>query len=386
MKTPNARTSHRDVAKKIRESETIAIVLPEFLTLEVAGSAAACARALTAMQKAVTVFGPPLIPERIPSAFGESAGPSEPLREFIISFDLTRSPIKELRYERAANRLNIILSPTGPKIARDDIDFRYGALRYDCVIALGLAAPEAAGMSITRAPELLHEKFVINIDASPANAGYGDQNLIADHDAKETLPELVHDVLAELAGPLGDPNIAGPLLAALASATNEFRLGSTSANAFRIAGELAKVDGALPQAASALAAGTGRESIPEAQLAARAIARSRLDEHDHVFWSLLTRDYFAKTGGTPASLPVVLARLRDTFRSPRTITALTEDPDTGAVTARISFRDPSDADMLAKHAATTSEDDWLRIAEEFPNVPAAEEYITALLRRTHEVQ
>ena len=381
---PSVRTPLRDAAKKIRESQTIAIVLPEFLTLEVAGSAAAFARVLAVMQKAVTVFGPPLIPERIQEAWNGVAGPSEPLREFIISFDLARSPIKELRYERAENRLNIILSPTGPKIARDDIEFRYGALRYDCVIALGLPAPDAACSSISRAPELLHEKFVINIDASPTNSGYGDQNFVADREAKETLPELVHAVLTELAAPLDDPAVAGPLLAALANATNEFRLTRTSANGFRIAGELAKVAGSLPQAAHALAA--GRNNLPEIQLAARAVARSRLDENGQTLWSLLTQDDFLKTGASPASLPFVFARLRDEFRSPPHIIAIAEDPDTKIVTAGISSRDAPGTGAVLKNAATAPDDDWTRLAEEFPSVRAAEEHIAALLRITSRVQ
>lgn len=384
MKPPALRTPRSEVAKKIRESQTIAMVLPELLTLEIAGSAAAFMRALTAMQKTVTVFGPALIPERIQSAFGESAGPSEPLREFIISFDLTRSPIKELRYERAANRLNIILSPTGPKIARDDIEFRYGALRYDCVIALGLPSPDAAGASISRAPELLHEKFVINIDANPQNPGYGDQNLIADENARETLPELVHAVLVELAAPLDDPAIAGPLLGALASATNEFRLGETSANGFRIASELAKIEGALSQASQALAA--TREDVPAIQLAARAIARSRLDESGRGLWSLLTRDDFLKTGASPSSLPAALARLCDAFRAESHIVSLAEDPETGAIVCRISSRDPSGIAAVFGNIAATPENGWMRLVEEFPSVRAAEERIAALLRIGHGVQ
>ena len=384
MKAPNERTLPRDIAKKLRESETIAIVLPEFLTLEVAGVAAAFARALAAASKTVTVFGPALLPERIAGAWDETAGAGEPLREFIISFDLARSPIKELRYERAANRLNIILSPTGPRIARDEIEFRYGALRYDCAVALGLPSPDAAGASIARAPELLYEKFVIVIDADPRNSGYGDQNLVADRNAKETLPELVHAVLTELAAPLDDPLVAGPLLAALAHATNEFRIAETSANGFRIAGELARAEGVLPQAAQILAA--NRESIPEIQLAARAVARSRLDGNGRALWSLLTRDDFAKTGASPASLPRALARLRDAFRSPPYVIAITEDPDTDLIAVQISPREPADITAALRDVAAAPEHGWMRLAESFPSVAAAEERIAALLARPRAVQ
>lgn len=383
MRDVAVRTPQIEIAKKIRASSTIAIVLPELLTLEIAGSAAAFARALAAMQKTVTVFGPPLIPERIRAAFGASDGASEPLREFIISFDLARSPIKELRYERAENRLNIILSPIGPRIARDDIEFRYGALRYDCAIALGVPAPEAAAASIARAPELLHEKFVINIDADPTNAGYGDQNLIADEQSRETLAELVHALLAECKAPLDDPAIAGPLLAALASATNEFRLDAASASAFRIAGELASIAGALPEAAGALAA--NREDLPAIQLASRAVARSRLDENGETLWSLLTREDFLRTGAPASSLPAALARLHDEFRAFRRIVFLAEDLESGAVTARLFFRDPAAAHAL-DDAGATPENGWMRLAETFPSIATAEEHITALLQGNAGVQ
>lgn len=374
--------SERDAAKKLRESSTIAIVLPEFFTLAVAGSATALLRACNAMQKTVTVFGPPLLAERVTDPGRDDREGTEPLREFIISFDLTRSPIKELRYERAENRLNIILSPTGPRIARDDIEFRYGALRYDCVVALGVPSPEAA-THLVHAPELLHEKFVINIDTNPANRRYGDINLIVEGFGSPTLPELVYQLLTDLAAPLRDPTIAGPLLAALANATHEFRLSETSAEGFRIASELMAIPGALPSAAEALAA---KEYLPDIQLAARAIARSRMDTARGVLWSLLLADDFRKTGTSSSSLPETLRRLDAEFRAPERIVAMSEHPDTGAVQAHVLFRDPKDAEAHAGGSFLRSDSAWMLFREQFPSVTAAEERIAALLPPRGAVQ
>ena len=110
--TTELKTALAGAVARIRECTAIAIVLPEALALDVLGSAVALAGGLRHLGKSVSVFGPPRLPASRAMSWQTIDEDSEPLREFIISFDLARSPIKELKYERDSNRLNIILSPT----------------------------------------------------------------------------------------------------------------------------------------------------------------------------------------------------------------------------------------------------------------------------------
>ena len=93
----NGRTvSAAEAAKRIAQSQTLAVVLPESPGVDVIGAAAALISGLRSLGKIVSVFAPPANGSIGPwTAF---AADEEPLREFIISFDLTRSPIQEFNY------------------------------------------------------------------------------------------------------------------------------------------------------------------------------------------------------------------------------------------------------------------------------------------------
>lgn len=322
--------------RRIREAGAIALVLADAPGLDAIGSAVALEHGLQKIGKAVSVFASTperdaLLPTRALAAIG--AWTSEPLREFIISFDLTRSPIRELKYERDENRMNIILAPTGSSIRREDVEFRAGALRYDLAITLGVGRIEAANANLARTPELLYEKPVINIDAAPANTAYGEVNLLASTDGsngKTTIPEFTYRILTGLAAFPEDVQTATLLLAGLAAATGNLRLGQASSGAFRMAGELIE-RGADPEAARRY--GGAARPLAEEQLFARAIARTREERAAGTFWSVLTPDDFEKTGTTGEAAAGLLERVADLLPSARRWVLLWQDASSPEVTA-----------------------------------------------------
>ena len=303
--------------------------------------------------------------------WGELGADGEVLREFILSFDLTRSPIRELKYERGENRLDIILSPTG-RIRREDVEFRWGDLRYELVIAVGAPSPEALAPSIRRAPELMHEKPVLNIDANPANARYGELNLVPDDAAEAepaTLAELTHNLLEAMNVPADDPERVSALFAALAAATGAFRPERTGARAFRLAGEL-RSRGADPAAFRRLAASSPAPGL--AQLVGRALARSRHEPTSNFLWTFLTGEDFIKTGMDAQALPTVLEHVRLAVPHLSGYALIGQDPS-GAVRAILA--PPSDPAEKSQPLTQT-----------FPSFTAAEEHIRRLLRQGNGVK
>lgn len=282
------RTAPLEAAReRIGKSAAIAVVLPDAPGLPIIGSAVALASGLRAIGKTVSVFAPPTLPS--PWLASSAAGAEDdPLREFVISFDLTRSPVKELRYERAKERLDIILSPTAGRIRREDVEFRYGALNYDLVLTLGVERPEAASASLRKAPELLLSKPILNIDANPRNTGYGEVNLITEY----TLPEAAHELLSLLGVP-SDAERASALLSALAAATANFKPPRASSSAFLLAGKL------LGEGGEVVPLVPPQRSLASAQLAARAMLRTRIDDERRALVALLTPDDFSKTAALP---------------------------------------------------------------------------------------
>lgn len=326
-----------EAISRIAKASAVAVVLPEQPPLHVIAAASALVSGLRAAGKAVSAFAPPidLMPgnARAPAPWAEFATDSEPLREFIISFDLTRSPIRELKYERGENRLDIILSPTGP-VRREDVEFRLGALRYDLVLAIGVPSPEAANASIRSAPELFHERPVLNIDAAPENRRWGDINLTPHPDDAEpsTLAEFVSGLLSAIGVP-DDPNRASALLASLVAETRGFDAERTGAGAFALAGALKRA-GADPSALRRLSASTlpaaksgeRRFDLAELQLAGRAVARSRLDAPRRLLIAVLTTEDFGKTATTPEAIPLVWERLLDAVPQGGSLALVWQEP------------------------------------------------------------
>ena len=371
--------------RRIGEAGTIAIVLADAPGLDALGSAVALERGLQTLGKTVSVFAPfdpaqgkppadartPFPTQALVAAGGWS---NEPLREFIISFDLTRSPIKELKYERDENRMNIILAPTGSSIRREDVEFKNGALRYDLAITLGVSRIEEASASLERAPELLHEKPVLNIDADPANTAYGELNLLAAADEPKgspTIPESAYHILTELNALPPDPETATALLAALAAATQNLRLGRASPGALRMAGELVE-RGADAEAARRYS--TPARPLSEQQLLARAVARTRWDPETSTFWSVLTAEDFEKTGMTGAAAGELLEQIGDTLPQAAHHVLLWQDAESAEIKSRVRPMPAEEAPLREPLALT------------YPTFQEAEAAIGELLRSQKGVE
>mgnify|MGYP001583578038 CR=1 FL=1 len=382
--TTELKTALAGAVARIRECTAIAIVLPEALALDVLGSAVALAGGLRHLGKSVSVFGPPRLPASRAMSWQTIDEDSEPLREFIISFDLARSPIKELKYERDSNRLNIILSPTGARIRREDVEFRSGPLRYELVITVGVPAIEAAAASMARAPELLYEKPILNLDANPANARYGELDVVPPAgDNAATLPELTYELLEALSALPRGTEEATALFAALAHATRNFRSRRATAATFRIAGDL------LERGADRgpyLLAPVLQPPLPVAKLASRAIVRSRFDAGAQTLWSLLTKEDFATTGTDASSLSAVLEDVMVTLPYARRAILLWQRPDDLAVEAWTAGGEDAENEGLVASGAFVRRENELASERSYPSFEAAEAAISQLLRSPDAVE
>lgn len=370
---------------RLTAAASVALVLAEEPRPEVIGAAAALASGLRRLGKTVSVFAPALLPPGRAASLLSGEGTDEVLREFIISFDLRRSPIRELRYVRDGERLDIILSPQGSRLRREDVAFGYGPLRYDLAVTLGLVRPEAAAASVGRAPELLHEKPVLNMDTDPSNARYGEWNLILEPggpSARPTLAELVALLLAALNATPEDPDSASALLASLAAATRNFRPRLSGPGAFRLAAELMAKGAALP----ALANGLGTPSLGRTQLAGRAVVRSRRDAESGTVVALLTGEDFLKTETAAAAgqeAGAVVEELLDTFGPARQIILLWQDPADGLIRGLLAAAEPDAARRLGE--LTNTPPGTMPIAwGSFPSFTAAEAELLRLLRPATE--
>ncbi len=368
---------------KILSSNAVAIVLPDELNLELIYSAVALKYGLSKLKKNAKIFAPKVnLQKQLPSWNG--AAEDETLREFIISFDLTRSPIKELKYERDSNRLNIILSPNGP-IRREDVEFRYGALHYDLVITVGVSNPEKAAASIAQAPELLYERPILNVDTGPANNFYGETNLVAGGDtgARVSIVEQIFKVLAGLKVLDGSPEVLNALLAAILAATKNFANSNVSPETFAITSQLLKLGGNLELAREQT---SGARSLNIEQLTARAIARSRFDEKTATCWSVLTKDDFAKTGTNWESWSVVLDGVKNAVRGAGHYVLLFQSSESAKIKAAIARERKIEQEKSAIQTHRADFDDLAILADHYNSFAEAEDHISQLLPSANALQ
>lgn len=366
-------------AERLKAARAIALLLPDAPSIEAWGSAAAIALGLRGMGKTVSVFaarrGVPAL------GFGLGEAHDEPLREFILSFDLTRSPIRELRYERDENRLDIILSPVGGRLTREDVGFRSGALNYDLVLAIGVAHPEAALESIRNAPELLHERPVINLDSGSANRGYGEINLLPADGERITLPELAHELFIALGAEASETE-AGSFLAALHAATRSFDPALATPHALRLAADLIERGGRISEP---LLLTPPQTRFALDQLAARAVARSRFDPALGLLIALLAPDDFAKTAATEADVPAALERVSAFVARASVVALLARTRDAESIRVSVAAGDPELVSAI-RSAGGTSPDGPLELARRFDSFAEAEAEVRRLLETAGAVE
>lgn len=323
-------TPREEAIHRLQSAHAIAILLGDAPDWDALGATVALARALKQAGKSVSIFTARL-PTPLPPMFPVedlTADPAPP-RDFIISFDILRSPIKELRYERAENRLNIILSPQGGALRREDVEFRSGPFAYDLVVTLGVPEIRAIEPTIGETPELLHESTLLNIDYRAENTRYGDLNVV-DPQAG-SLSEIVSRLLGELGVAIA-PDVATALLAGMAEAVGPLAASVKGLAAMKLASELLDAGADAGAVARALQA---RRDPGVIRLLGRALARSRSEPETGSFWALLTREDFLATGRGPQDVAGLLGELDDIVPGANVRILLWENPADGRVRVNV---------------------------------------------------
>ncbi|MCP5787322.1 hypothetical protein NL329_30865, partial [Klebsiella pneumoniae] len=78
-----------------------------------------------------------------------------------------------LRYTVEDQKLNIHITPFRGAFAPSDVTFDYGAYHYDIIIVLGVPSRNRIDRVFDRAPKMLEETPIINIDFHRINENYG---------------------------------------------------------------------------------------------------------------------------------------------------------------------------------------------------------------------
>ncbi|MBI3442593.1 MAG: hypothetical protein HY007_02405 [Candidatus Sungbacteria bacterium] len=321
----------------IDQSSSFGILLPETPDFDTLAAAEALASVLWSNPKVTGLLSPATLPADIDkTVFTKLTSPTPLLKEFIISVDTSQAPISQLRYEKPNNdtvsRVDIILTPKLVPLGKEQVSFREGTIRCDCLIAIGI--PDIERLSNIRdfPPDFFTENKLINIDTGDANTRYGEANVVDTDRASRC--ELVWQLLACLpvgtaakpSSPTLTADISTLLLAGILSATHGLGAPTLSADTCSAVAELLRCGGRHADAQQLVHMRTKTQPLNLLQLFARASVRSKHDEGKDILWSFLTLEDFAKTNRTADDVAAAFEYIYTTLPKSTATALLWQDP------------------------------------------------------------
>ena len=329
-----AMTPKEQAINFIQKSSSVGIALPEKAGVDESASYLALSRILTKLGKGVGVIFSGEIPktlrEVLPAEAFDNINEGLP-HEFVIAVNHSASQLKELRYEREGDSLNIILTPKDRPIKKEDISFRQGQAKYDLILTLGAHALEDLGRAFEESPNLFYETPLIAVDASMEHEAFAEVNLT---DAgRSSVSEITADLALALSEESVDALASTALLAGIITKTKNLQNNRTKPATLAISAELVARGAKKDEIVRVL---WKTKPLPLLQVWGRASVRSRLDNEKGILWSVLTKDDFAKTQTLPEeAIPFVLDHIEEHFALPEAFVLLWQRIEDGMIQALV---------------------------------------------------
>ncbi len=264
------------------------------------------------------------------------------MRDFRITLDVNKVPIKELAYDVKDGKLDIILTPKQGEWMAHDLSFHQGEDRYDLIIALGCADRNTLAESFPNQADFIYRVPVINIDHDAQNEHWGAINLV-DMTAG-SITEVLHSWFTEWNEQKIDDKIATALMAGVIWKTQSFKSATVTPKT-------------LERASKLVSLGADRESVVHQlwrtrnlntlKLWGRALTRLEQDTAKEMVWTTLSRQDILETGTTEAKLDELVQELIAYAPSAKLIAIFVEH-DENTTRAALFAEAPHDAKILGR--------------------------------------
>lgn len=266
--------------------------------------------------------------------------------DFIISLDISRTPVDQLSYKVEGNRLNINITPKNRgKFEEKDVAVRSGKPKFDLIITINTPDLESLGSFFEDNTEIFYESTVLNIDHQAANEAYGKINAVDLQAAATT--ELIYELAKKLSSDskqLLDEPIATALLTGIIAETESFQTYATTPRVLKIASELYEM-GAKQQEIIRFLFKT--KSLSALNLWGRVLARLKQNAEAKLTWSILSEEDFRKSGADKSDIDSVLKELLSTVPGTEVVLVIYEE--TGKFFGKIHAPHNVDAMKIAAH-------------------------------------
>lgn len=163
------------------------------------------------------------------------------LRRFIVSLDISKTKVSQIKYVVDKNQLNFIVSPENGWFESKDLSSRAGDFRHDLVICVGANDLESLGEIYDKNIEFFYKTPMINLSCQAATEEFGQINLIDINSS--AVCELVFNLLKNKNDNQIDENIATNLLAGIILKTKNFKSGKLTPETLIATSQLIKLGG-----------------------------------------------------------------------------------------------------------------------------------------------
>jgi nanoRNase/pAp phosphatase (c-di-AMP/oligoRNAs hydrolase) len=163
------------------------------------------------------------------------------LRKFIVSLNISKTKVSQIKYVVEKDQLNFIVSPEKGWFEPKDVSARAGDFRYNLIISIGANDLESLGEIYDKNIEFFYKTPLINLSCQAANEEFGQINLI--DISCSTVSELIFNLLKEKDETLIDENIATNLLAGIILQTKNFKSGKLTPETLITTSQLIKLGG-----------------------------------------------------------------------------------------------------------------------------------------------
>lgn len=163
------------------------------------------------------------------------------LRRFIVSLDISKTKVSQIKYVVEKNQLNFIVSPEDGWFESSDVSSRAGSFYYDLIICVGANDLESLGEIYDKNIEFFYKTPIINFSCKAANEEFGQINCVDINNS--SVSELIFNFLKLKNKTIIDENIATNLLAGIILQTKNFKTGNLSPETLINTSNLIKLGG-----------------------------------------------------------------------------------------------------------------------------------------------
>jgi len=269
-------------------------------------------------------------------------------KDFIISLDITRTPLSKIKYNLEGNFVNIIITPKNGTFSKEDVSFSQGTNKFDLIISMDAGNLEHLGPIYDKNSELFFETPIINIDHHASNTDFGQVNMVDVVAASTT--EILYYVFQAMEKKynkkLVSKDIATLLLAGIITDTGSFQHANTSPKSMEVSAKLLDL-GAKQQEIIKNIYKT--KKLSTLKLWGIVLSKVQVDPMHRMVWSTISKDDIQEADAEPDESEGIIDDLLSNAPGAEVIMLIKQNEKEGYTS--VSMRSTTNAVDVGKIAA-----------------------------------